>query len=57
MLEVSIKDLSGRLVLNKALKLNGFIATLELGLMNGAYLVTVTNNQHEQITKKLIVEK
>ncbi len=56
-LEVSIKDLSGRVMLNKALKLNGFIATLELGLINGTYLVTVTNNQHEQTTKKLIVDK
>ncbi len=56
-LEISIKDLSGRVVLHKTVKLNGFITTLELGLMNGAYLVTVVNGEHEQITKKLIIEK
>ncbi len=56
-LEVNIKDLSGRLVFTKTAKLDGFITTLELGLMNGAYLVTVTNKQRGQIIKKLIVEK
>ncbi len=55
-LEIIIADLTGRVVLNKTLKLNGFTSTVEIGLINGAYLVTLASQQG-QMTKKLIVEK
>jgi hypothetical protein len=56
-LHLSINDISGRLVLKQDVKLNGFMANLDLSLLNGAYMVTVTNSQNETIIKKLLVSK
>jgi hypothetical protein len=56
-LNIKITDLSGRLVLNQSVKTDNFIATLDLSLINGAYLVTITRSDNSYITKKLIIAK
>ena len=56
-LEIEIRDLSGRLLITTTVKLKGFIANLELELLNGAYFVTITRSNHEQLTKKLLIAK
>ncbi len=57
LLKISIKDLSGRILLNKYLKTNGFIANLGIDLINGAYFITISNSNNETITKKLLIAK
>ena len=54
---ISIKDLTGRTILNQNLKTIGFIANLDLDLINGAYLITLSNVNNEKITKKLLIAK
>lgn len=56
-LKISIRDLTNRIILNQNLKINGFIANLDLELINGVYLITVSNVNNEQITKKLLIAK
>jgi hypothetical protein len=56
-LMISIKDLTGRSILNQNLKTIGFIANLDLDLINGAYLITLSNVNNEKITKKLLIAK
>ncbi len=57
LLKVEIKDLSGRSILEQMVKTKDYIATLDLSLMNGAYLIIVTNSRNESIVKKLLVAK
>lgn len=54
-LKIELKDLSNRVVLTMDLETNDFIANLDLKLIDGLYLVTITNSNHETISKKLIV--
>ncbi len=54
---VKICDLNGRLLLIKDLQLNGFIAKLDLNLINGVYLVTLTNSNNEKLVKKLLINR
>ena len=56
-LNISIKDLSNRIVHQETLKTIGFIANLDLSLVNGAYLITISNQKNEIVTKKLLVAK
>ena len=56
-LKISIKDLTGRLILNQNLKTIGFIANLDFDLINGAYLITLSNSNNERVTKKLLIAK
>lgn len=56
-LNVSVKDLSGRIVFNTVVEVKAFIANLEINLLNGAYLILITNSKNEQITKKLLIAK
>ena len=57
MLTIEIRDLSNRVVLKKLLETNDFIANLDLNLINGVYFITISNTNHEKITKKLLIEK
>lgn len=34
-----------------------FIATLDLGLLNGAYLITIKRDNQEILAKKLLIAK
>ncbi|WP_317896835.1 T9SS type A sorting domain-containing protein [Aurantibacillus circumpalustris] len=54
---VSIRDVSGRTVLNKNLKTRNFSAKLEIDLINGIYFVAISNNQNKNITRKLVISK
>lgn len=54
-LKILIKDLTGRPILNQNLKTIGFIANLDL--INGAYLITLSNSNNERVTKKLLIAK
>lgn len=56
-LGVEVRDLSGRLVLKKDIKVIDFIATLDLGLLNGAYLITINRDNREILAKKLLIAK
>jgi len=56
-LKISIKDLTGRNILNQTLKTISFIANLDLDLINGAYLITIKNMKNETVTKKLLIAK
>ena len=56
-LNVIIKDMSGRTLLQQSLKTSGFMANLELPLANGAYLATITNSRNEKLIKKLLIAK
>jgi hypothetical protein len=57
MINVSISDLSGRTILTKSVKTENFIATLDLNLINGAYIISVKNTKNETVTKKLLITR
>ncbi|MBL7930850.1 MAG: T9SS type A sorting domain-containing protein [Bacteroidia bacterium] len=57
LLNIEVRDLTGRLMFKTYIKSIGFIANLELPLINGAYLVTVSNEKNERIVKKLLISK
>ncbi len=52
-----ITDVSGKKVYTSNLVTVNFIGKLEVDLINGLYLVTITNNKHESSTKKLVIAK
>lgn len=56
-LSIEITDLSGRIVLYETEKVEGFIAKLDLDLLNGAYIVKIVDQKNEQTVKKLIIAK
>ena len=56
-LVVTIKDLSDRTLAKYHLKSQGFIANLELSLLNGVYFITIENKEQKTITKKLLIAK
>jgi len=56
-LNLVILDVTGRVMLKQALKTNGFIATLELNLLNGAYMAIITNSSGKTVTKKLLIAR
>ncbi|MBX3165663.1 MAG: T9SS type A sorting domain-containing protein [Bacteroidetes bacterium] len=55
-LHIAIQDLTGRIIYNATIKTKSFVGNMELNLLNGAYLITINNN-HESITKKLLIAK
>ena len=56
-LTIEISDLSGRSISKQFVQIKGFIATLDLNLMNGAYLITISSDNKLKITKKLLIAK
>lgn len=56
-LQIYISDLTGRIVLQKRVQSKGFIANLDMNLLNGAYIATVINSKGEKTTKKLLIAK
>ncbi len=56
-LKITISDLSGRILIAKDFKSTDFLTILDINLINGAYLVTLINNQNEKSTKKLFISK
>jgi len=56
-LNIEIKDLSGRLVQKENLNVKDFFANLDLRLINGSYIINVVNSKHETVTKKLFIAK
>lgn len=55
-LTIMIKDLTGRVVFKKNLITSSYFSSIELHLIDGAYFVTINNN-NDFITKKLIIAK
>ncbi len=54
---MEIKDLSGRHILKGEVKVSDFIGTLDLSLINGVYIVTISNRNNETLSKKLLITK
>lgn len=56
-LHINIKDLSGRTVMLRNIIVKGFFATLDIQLINGAYLIYISNKANETTIKKLLISK
>jgi hypothetical protein len=56
-LELVITDISGRQVFNKKVQTAKYVYVLDLPLTNGTYFITIKNQAHEQVTKKMVVAK
>ncbi|MBX3163414.1 MAG: T9SS type A sorting domain-containing protein [Bacteroidetes bacterium] len=56
-LKIVITDVLNRKLLDKRVKINAFVTSMELNLINGAYVVTITNKQNKTIAKKLLIAK
>jgi hypothetical protein len=54
---ITIRDINGKLIIDKNLTTSNFISKLDLDLLNGIYLVTITNTKNEKTTKKLVITK
>jgi hypothetical protein len=57
MLEVTIRDITGRMVLHEIIKSKSYISKLNLNLINGAYILTISNLHDECVVKKLLIAK
>jgi hypothetical protein len=55
LLQLSIKDLSGRLLLNRQISVRNYTADIRLHLQDGVYLVTLKNSKNETSIKKLVI--
>lgn len=56
-IRVTIVDLGGRILLDKDVQVKNFIAKLDLTLLNGAYIITLSSNAEQPLSKKLIITK
>lgn len=56
-LEVSIRDASGRELLKKRIQTSKYYYVLDLTLSNGVYFVTIRNSLNESVTKKMGIAK
>lgn len=54
-LKVTIKNVTGKIVLRQTLTSTDFTANLDLNLEDGVYLITLSNNKNESLTKKLVI--
>jgi hypothetical protein len=56
-LEIIIKDLTGREILRSTVKTKEHVVRMPLVLINGAYIITVTKSDNENVTEKLLIAK
>jgi hypothetical protein len=56
-LRLQIRDLSDKLLAEETIQVRNFQAELKLNLINGLYFVTLVNQDHEQVVKKLVISK
>jgi|GEM_PF-1969336 len=56
-LNITIHDISNRVVLNKNINTKDFIINLDIELVNGIYLIVISRSANEKITKKIIIAK
>jgi hypothetical protein len=56
-LELTVRDVSGKVIEKRHLAISGFIGKLDLDLANGIYFITISNQNNESITKKLVITK
>lgn len=54
-LQLSIKDLSGRLLISRQISVRNYTADIKLHLQDGVYLVTLKNTKNETSIKKLVI--
>jgi hypothetical protein len=55
LLKITISDLSGRILTRSDTQLNGYTVTMDISLINGVYVITVTNSDNEKLIRKLII--
>lgn len=56
-LQVTVCDVSGKLLINSSVVTENFVYLLNANLENGIYLVTIKSSSGESVTKKVIVSK
>ncbi len=56
-LEITVKDISGRQLLQKTIAIHNYTGSLNLDLNDGVYLITLKNSLHESVTKKLVIAR
>jgi hypothetical protein len=56
-LQIAIKDLSNKIVLQTTIHIQNFQANIKLDLINGAYLVSLIRANNERINSKLLITK
>jgi hypothetical protein len=56
-LSLTIRDVSGKVIHKHSLVITGFIGKLDLDLANGVYFISISNQNNESITKKLVITK
>lgn len=56
-IEISIRDVAGRVLLFNKLKTNEFSCHINLHLVNGIYFVSIRNSKNEKVNKKLVISK
>jgi hypothetical protein len=54
-LQLNIKDLSGRVLMNQQIMVRNYTADVRLHLQDGVYLVTLKNSKNETNIKKLVI--
>jgi hypothetical protein len=56
-LQVTVRDVSGKIIDKRNLAISGFIGKLGLDLADGIYFITISNHNNETITKKLVINR
>jgi len=56
-LQLTIRDVSGKIIDKRNLVISGFIGKLDLDLANGIYFISISNQNNDNIAKKLVITK
>lgn len=56
-LNISVTDLTGRVITKQKVKTENFVVDINLSLLNGVYMLTVTNSENKTTVKKLLIAK
>ncbi|MBX3165295.1 MAG: T9SS type A sorting domain-containing protein, partial [Bacteroidetes bacterium] len=56
-LSIRICDLTGRVLVSQQIITENYIGFVDLHLINGAYITTITNEHGKTISKKLLIAK
>ncbi len=56
-LNISICEVSGRMIISQKLKTVNHFANIDFNLLNGIYFLVIRNSANEKVTKKLVVSK
>lgn len=56
-MEITVRDLVGRTVLSRNVKISNHVTTLFLDLPIGAYIATFSHSKNEKVSKKILIVK